>query len=403
MKRAIPILAFMAVTIWVAKVDAWVDANQFGLGLRFGTNRLEGDWAKPKLNPYALGQIKYYFSPYVGLGLEAGYSELKSRIDFQALPIDSVIEADKFKTHIVPIEADITFNFLPLGKVNPFFVIGGGGALWESKINKETFDRRLDSLNIDEQKGLDSFIKVGAGLEFRLSRSFTASIGTAYRYSLTDMLDQVFKGDLNDGILDAYVGLTYYIRLGISDDADSDGIIDILDLDSQQPEDADGFMDHDGMPEKGPDLRPFEQIDALTIGEDNNDVPVVIHYPVYVAESGRDLKLQAKIYKNGGLRAALVLFRITGKHDWKSRKLLLVEGNRYEAIIPGKYLSDRGLEYCIVAVDEAVSGVGYSGLPKRPIRIKGVPSGRGWRILSGAVGVIGWGIATFLLTKKQID
>lgn len=402
MKHATILFVSLLIAVSAIEVCAWVDANQFGLGLRVGANRLHGDWPKPKLNPFLVGQLKYCITPYIGLGLEVGYSELKSRENFEDPPELSMLTAADYKTVIIPFEAQATLNFLPIGKVNPHLVLGGGAVLWDAQYQNNTIMRSVGS-GTAQQKGLDSFIKIGTGLEFRLSRYMTATVGATYRYSLTDMLDQIHHGDLKDGLVDAYVGLTYYIRTNISNDPDDDGIVNDLDLDSSIPEDADGYMDHDGKPERGPDLRAFEVQGTLDFQESTSVAPVVIHYPIPVAESGKDLKVLAKIYKKGSLRAALVLFRVTGKQDWKSRKLMLVESNDYEAIIPGKYLTNAGLEYCVVAVDEKVTGVGYSGLPNRPIRIKTIKNGDGWRVLSGTMGLIGWGAAAYMLAKEKQD
>lgn len=402
MKQITLFFVILLIAMSAIEVIAWSEANQFGLGLRIGTNRLNGDWPKPKINPFLVGQLKYYVTPYFGLGLEIGFSELKSRQDFEDPPELPTLAASNFKTVIIPFEAEATFNFLPIGKVNPHLVLGGGAVLWNAQYQNNTIERNIGS-GVADQKGLDSFIKIGAGLEFSLSRYMTATVGATYRYSLTDMLDQMYRGDLKDALVDAYVGLTYYIRTNVSNDPDDDRIVNDLDLDSKIPEDVDGFMDHDGRPERGPDMRPFEDAGALALQESTPTAPIIIHYPIEVAESGKDLKVLTKIYKKGGLRAALVLFRIAGKQDWKSRKLMLVQDNEYEAIIPGKYLTKAGLEYCVIAVDEKVTGVGYSGLPNRPIRIKAITNGDGWRVLSGTIGLIGWGAAAYLLAKEKQD
>jgi hypothetical protein len=64
-------------------------------------------------------------------------------------------------------------------------------------------------------------------------------------------------------------------------------------------------------------------------------------------------------------------------------------------------VSQAGVEYCIVAVDEAISGVGYSGLPNRPnfVRVHGKETW--WRIVTGLVAAGSWGTAGYLVYRKQ--
>jgi hypothetical protein len=54
-----------------------------------------------------------------------------------------------------------------------------------------------------------------------------------------------------------------------------------------------------------------------------------------------------------------------------------------------------------VAVDTDKKGIGYSGLPNRPIQIKVESSGQNWRIVSGIVAFFGWGAATYIVMRKQ--
>jgi hypothetical protein len=73
----------------------------------------------------------------------------------------------------------------------------------------------------------------------------------------------------------------------------------------------------------------------------------------------------------------------------------------YQGSIPGSYVRSPGVEYCVVAVDEAVSGVGYSGLPKRPNVIKVIAKPKQWRILAATTAILGWGSAGYLISRKQ--
>jgi hypothetical protein len=52
-------------------------------------------------------------------------------------------------------------------------------------------------------------------------------------------------------------------------------------------------------------------------------------------------------------------------------------------------------------VDEAISGVGYSGVPDRPnfVRVHGKETA--WRLVTGLAAAAGWGTASYLVFRKQ--
>jgi hypothetical protein len=73
----------------------------------------------------------------------------------------------------------------------------------------------------------------------------------------------------------------------------------------------------------------------------------------------------------------------------------------YEGTIPGYAVTTAGLEYCVVAVDQSLKGIGYSGLPHKPIVVQVVPGGNSWRIVGGAVGAAAVGAASYMVVRKQ--
>jgi hypothetical protein len=172
-------------------------------------------------------------------------------------------------------------------------------------------------------------------------------------------------------------------------DIDGDRIPQELDLDPVYAEDRNGFMDHDGRPEKGVPAN-FDQ-----------KAPLVIHFPVFRAEANRDLVIRAQIASIEPLRTAAVLYRATGSKTWNVVQLERKLDDSFEGTIYGEFVSRDGLEYCVVAVDEKVKGIGYSGLPSRPIKVKVVGNGAVWRIAGGIATALSWAAATFLIMRKQ--
>jgi hypothetical protein len=171
-------------------------------------------------------------------------------------------------------------------------------------------------------------------------------------------------------------------------DLDGDHITKSLDLDLYRPEDINGYADHDGKPEGGKPSKPGK-------------APIVVHYPVFLAEEGRDLEIKAHISSEIPIRVAAVIFRTTGTKKWNLAKLKKAEDGDYKAIIKGSAITTAGLEYCVVAVDTNMKGIGHSGLPNRPIQVQVDGNGRNWRIVSGLVAFFGWGAATYVVMRKQ--
>ncbi|MBD3289388.1 outer membrane beta-barrel protein [candidate division KSB1 bacterium] len=361
--------------------------GDMGIGFKAGFNRLEGDFKNPALKPFIYGNLGYNLNDFVSLGFEGGYSTLGDN------------DSTNFKTTIFPYEAHLTLNFFPLSKANIYAVLGGGGFYWEATDN----DTVLKYPGSEERmEGVDSFIKAGGGVEFTLNkmRNLFLSIGATYRYSLTDWLDRNDSGDENDGIIDFYAGLTYYFRTSTRGDKDNDGVPDELDLSVTQAEDRDGYMDHDGKPDGVPHLTSVQESSEMQDKKDTTP-PVVIHNPINDIEAGSDINIQAEIFENKELKVASVLYRPKGFNHWSVVKLQNLGGILYQGTIPGKFVRKQGLEYCVIAVDEAISGVGYCGLPKRPVNVDVIGNPKLWRILNGTAALLGWGTASYIILRKQ--
>ncbi len=371
---------------WGLSANAFAGGDwQVGLGLSAGVSRLEGDLKKPNLSPLVVGHIRVLPVPYVALDGSFGFSSLGA---------SSHPTFTDFKTTIVPFELSAIFNFLPFRTVNPYVFAGGGGVFWKAKGTDAT------GASVTAEDGIDSFFKVGAGLEFRIARSVGVSLGATYRLSLTDAFDQINQGDEDDQVLNAHAGFTYYFGGG-GHDRDHDLIPDELDLMPEIAEDRDGYLDHDGIPEKNPNPIAMSSIDAPFNDANGAASPIVIHHIIETAESGKDLSVKAQVYSERPLKVVAALYRPSGTRRWNVIKLDGNEENLYTGEIPGYAVTDDGLEYCVVAVDESLSGVGYSGLPNKPIGVKVSPSGTVWRIVGGTVGAAAIGTASYLVLRKQ--
>lgn len=354
---------------------------KFGIGFSAGVSRLEGDLRNPLVSPMVSGHLRVLPIPYLAISGELGFTPLNSRNHRNPAFTD-------FKTMVIPFELSAIVNFLPFNKINPYVMAGGGGVYWNATNSGNTI-----------QDGIDSFLKTGGGIEYRFDDRFSLDIGATFRFSFTDAFDQIWSGDERDQVLDAHVGFTYYFRKG-GNDKDHDFIPDDLDLSPEIAEDQDGYLDHDGIPEKNPNITAFDNLNP-TDSEYNLTSPVVIHHLVHRAESGRDIPINANVYSNIDLRVVAILYRSIGSPNWNVMRMEQYGKNIYRGIIPGYDVTTDGLEYSVVAVDEKLSGIGYSGLPSMPIQVKVSPNGKPWRFLGGTLGAATIGTATYLILRKQ--
>ncbi len=346
-----------------------------GIGFTTGLSRLEGDINGSQLSPLFMGHLRYLPIPYLAFNGEVGFSSLNT-------------SNSSFKTQIIPFELSAIFNFLPHSKVNPYIFAGGGGVFWKAKDNTGTLESNTDS-----------FLKTGGGLEFFVSRNVGINLGATFRLSLTDNFDQLNQGDENDQILDVHAGVTFYLN-NSRNDRDNDSIPDELDLMPEIAEDQDGYLDHDGIPEKNPNPIAMSSLGS-PMGNNSNVSPIVIHHIVKKAESGRNIPIKSYVYSEKKLKVVATLYRPMGEPKWNVVRMDERDRNLFQGEIPGYAVTSEGLEYCVVAVDETLSGIGYSGLPSKPITVSVSPSGKAWRFIGATVGAATVGSASYLVLRKQ--
>jgi hypothetical protein len=378
----IAVLFFVAPTAFVA-----AQAPKLGVEFRAGISRLDGDVNIKPLRPEIHGVLSYALRPHLRLGGEVGFADLA----LGATPDTSVLR-------MIPVALNLTLRFAPYSEVTPFVTLGGGGTFWKH-LDKRTHQaiRRPGQ----EDSNFDYFLQTSGGLEFALSSRLSWTGGATYRYSLSDQLEALDTGDRNDAIISAFTGFTFHFGK-IADDADRDGVINRYDVNSKLSEDRDGYLDHDGVPDKrmGGNIADYVNVVEQNRGDDKVP-PIVIHEPVLRATVGNKLQLHAEIFENRNLRQAAILYRPANIRKWLVEPISQVKGNYYAGTIPASAVQKVGLEYCVVAVDEALSGVGYSGVPDRPNFVRVHSKETGWRIVTGLAAAAGWGAASYLVFQKQ--
>lgn len=385
-KLALVLVTITLVVNHFATPQLFAADDKFGFGIKGGVNKLEGDWKDARFNPMGSFAFSYAPLPYFSIGAEVNTSILRTRENPETFLPGSLrpIDPNLYLTTALPMELDFRFNFSPFTTVNPFASIGFGGLLWDARYDNQTIQ-----VVGEEQRGMELFMKTSGGIEFLFDNGLGLVVGADFRYTGFDLLDQNSNGDENDGITSLWAGLNYYITRKDPSDLDGDNIPKKYDLDLYRPEDRNGFWDHDGKPDYGKASK-------------KSQAPSVIHYPVFRAEAGKALNIKSIITSEKPIKTAAVLYRTIGTSKWKLAVLKKGEDlTTYHASIKGSQITPAGLEYCVVAVDEELKGIGYSGLPKRPIVVKVDKSGKNWRVVSGIAAFLGWGAAAYIVMRKQ--
>jgi hypothetical protein len=360
--------------------------SKFGFGLRGGAGRIEGDVKQNVLRPFGSGFVYYSPDPHLAFGIEAGIGEFLTDDDTQQ---DSV-------ALVFPIEFDLTLRYSPYQTFSPFVTLGAGGLVWYNvrQDNHESFQGG------PKQEERAYLLKTAGGLDMALSRRFTLSLGAAFRYALSDKLDLDASGDEDDGMITLFTGLT--VKLGGGPpDGDHDGVWDRYDLDSRAKEDRDGYMDHDGVPDTQISTSLLAFTGSSAANSTDDIPPIVIHHPMKRATAGSDWRVKAEIFENRHLLKAAVLYRPVNVRRWLVEPMTTSDRAIYEAVIPGPTIPKGGLEYCVVAVDEAISGLGYSGLLNRPNYVMVHGKETYWRIAAFLAAAGGWGAAAYLTQREQ--
>jgi hypothetical protein len=377
----------MVIFSFVPATFVLAQAPKFGVGLRAGVARLESDLKLPPMRFEASGLLSFALKPHLRLSAEAGFADLALGAD----PDTAILR-------LVPAALHLTLRLAPYSKVTPFVTLGGGGVNWKhlDKRTKKTIQRPGQKEN-----QFDYFVQTSGGLEIALSSRMSWTLGATYRYGLTDDFDMLKIGDQNDAVLSALTGLTFNIGK-IPGDADRDGVLDRYDLDLRRKEDRDGYLDHDGVPDErmAGNIAAYVNAPDANTGSDNVP-PIVIHQPVLHATAGKALRLTAEIFENQSLRKAAIIYRPFNTPSWLVEPMIPAKRNLHVGFIAGASILQTGLEYCIVAVDEAISGVGYSGVPDRPNFVRVHDKETGWRLVTGLAAAAGWGTASYLVFRKQ--
>jgi outer membrane protein OmpA-like peptidoglycan-associated protein len=234
-------LFFAGVMIMAAclPVLAQLDPGRFNIGFYGSAVKLVGD-SVDECNISPLGGLKlgYTVTPLLTITLSGGYGWVRP-MEWTRDGIAkyfSVYPNTNYKTTLIPILADLKFNFNPASKLNPYLTAGGGVLLW-------------DLMNGDASGGQqnNAMVDGGIGLEWFMSEAIGLDVSGHYQYLFNQSLDMSGYGDVQNGVVEARLGLNFYF--GGRRDSDGDGVLDKIDNCPNEPEDYDNFLDEDGCPD----------------------------------------------------------------------------------------------------------------------------------------------------------
>ena len=258
-------------------------SGRFGLGVfGAGVKMVGGDIDRSTIDQWAGFRIKYGHTPALALDLNVGCGWVYPR-DTE----NSQFSSDGgFKTVLLPFNTNLIIHLLPKVKQRPFISFGIGLTQWDIRKLSGNVSAFSMGESVNGSK-LSATILAGLGFEFFVTNDITAELCLKYHQLLKDNEDTIGYGDdANDGIVELRLSFAYF--WGGFKDSDKDGIEDKYDLDKNNPEDIDGFKDHDGIldpdndedgildrldkaPNKPEDLDGFQDLDGVPDPDNDGD------------------------------------------------------------------------------------------------------------------------------------
>ncbi len=237
-----------------------------GIGVQAGVQHYQGDLQRSGYTPSVSFLARVMPFPFLGLQINSGYSALRDEIPF-----------NQFYTDIFDAKLSVILLFFPEMRVSPYIYSGAGGLRYRAFGPDRTSP--LKSQDGQEFQGWEEVALFGAGVEILLTPRWSVQFSGNYNYAFSDGLDgRVARNDA-DGFLNANLSFMYHFKSDA--DRDGDGIYDSEDSDPYNPEDFDGFADHDGAPDPDndgdgiPDLRDAAPNEAEDMDgfEDHDGIP----------------------------------------------------------------------------------------------------------------------------------
>jgi outer membrane protein OmpA-like peptidoglycan-associated protein len=227
------IISILSVLLLITVSTADETGGKFKLGIRGGGSSYWGDIDDQPFGFYYGGSVDYWGSNYLGIGTTFGQGFISAENDNYY-----------FKSKIWIYNLLFRIKPWPSFVLNPQLILGFDGYYFDPKDNRGW---SLVNNRLEKYDKWQYAVPVGGGIAVFLNEYISLDAEALYHITFTDYIDDLKKGNKNDGILTVSGGISVYF--GKAKDSDKDGIPDKKDKEPRLPEDFDGFEDEDGAPE----------------------------------------------------------------------------------------------------------------------------------------------------------
>jgi len=166
--------------------------KNIGIGFDVSVQNYAGDYPDPKARPAMDIFLRYGVSDRFSLAFNTGYGELADK--------------DNFNTGIACMELRGIVSFFPRNRLN-LYVFAGGGSInfWAEDKQGNRFKRGKDF------GGWEPTFLSGIGLEYFINKHLSANMTFDNHFTLSDQLDGIISGDIDDTFWNGKAGLIFYL------------------------------------------------------------------------------------------------------------------------------------------------------------------------------------------------
>ncbi|TCN66773.1 curli production assembly/transport component CsgG [Acetobacteroides hydrogenigenes] len=161
-------------------------AGQVSVGASSGVEQYNGDFAYSNYQPFAFINTDITLSKVLSFGQNLGY-----RYSYKK---------NYFSHQFLDASVDLKFSMFPYHKGTPIFVLKGGTCI------------TVKSKDVRSNTNVYPYIGAELGFKYRLNKNFSLNLTGMYSYMLTDEIDGIKNGDMNDKYWGAKLGFFYHIN-----------------------------------------------------------------------------------------------------------------------------------------------------------------------------------------------
>lgn len=171
---------------------ASVVSPSVGLGIQAALQQYAGDYPDPDIDPSVDVSLRWGMTDRFSLSFTGGHGEIG--------------DSENFSATVSSLELRGLVHLLPYNRFNIFLTGGGGFMKYDAEdISGNEFARRED------YAGWEPLLSAGVGCEYFLHPRFGITFTVDNRFPLTDELDGIDHGGMDDNYWNAKAGFTVYL------------------------------------------------------------------------------------------------------------------------------------------------------------------------------------------------